>query len=982
MIRRTFMVCLALTIAIAGGVFAQGVQTANITGTVSGPDGTPLPGVTVTTTSPAQMGDRTAVTGANGEYIIRGLTPGNYTVSFALEGMQTVDRNVAAQLGQTARVDASMGLTAAAETIVVVGETPSALETTTVGANFTKEQVDDLPVVRTPTGVASLAGAVTDRTPVANQLSINGGMAYDNNIMVNGVNVQDPIFGSTNNLFIEDAILETQVLTSGISAEYGAFTGGVLNVITKSGGNDFSGSLRADLSKPEWRDETPWEQGYRGEGVARATATPRKGDMGEVWTGTLGGPVLRDRLWFFGAVRDEESTTPYVAPISGPVARVGSNRRLEGKLTANITANHTLQASYIDNPVESTHEIQVSPLTVDAIGLNSVRENDGKVLSYNGVLTNNLFAEARWSEKHFGFRGLGNTKTDIRDSVFYTFSTSYFGVPNAGTWNAPYFDATDPEDRDNESLFGALSYFLGTNTFGNHDLKGGIERFTVTRRGGNSQSSTGYVFYSGYKTAGGVPVLGSDGRLIPVFTDRTLLTRWVPTRGAQSDVTTTSYFVNDRWDLSERFSFNLGVRHEIVTSESSAGIISVDSSSTVPRLAVSFDPMANGRFRFDATYSQYSGRYNPAITAENTPTGNPSSFDAYYIGPAGEGRDFAPGFDPANYVYYGGNVPDANVFIQDGLTSPTQNEFTLSGGVQLPRSGYAKLTFIDRKLTDIIDDFISEELGCSNVSFEDFSACLDNREYRNTDGPAREYQALELQGRYGLTQNWSIEGNYTRQLRNDGNYEGEGGQSIGATVFGNYPEIYAEERSNPEGRLSQYQRDKVRLWTSYRLGMGRLGNLSSGLIYRYDSPRVFSYTAPVAWTAAQKAAGAAYSTPPTAGAGTHTIFFGDRGIGEFKATSLFDLSLTYAIPVFRRVEPWVKVDVRNVLNDDTQETWNTAVTANTTNAPSTTACGGPCPVDSNGLPTTYRRNVTFGRPTGVGSYVTPREYLVFAGIRF
>lgn len=982
MIRRFTMVCLIVTLALAGSVFAQGTQTATITGTVTGPDGAPLPGVSVTATSPVQIGgERSAVTGANGEYIIRGLTPGNYTVRFGLEGMEAVDRSVTAQLGLTSRVDATMRLTATAETIVVVGEAPSVLETTTVGANITKEQVDQLPVVRTPTGIASLAGAVTDRTPVGGQLSINGGMAYDNNFMVNGVNVQDPIFGSTNNLFIEDAILETAVLTSGISAEYGAFTGGVVNVITKSGGNDFSGSLRADLTKPEWRDETPWERGYRGEGVPRAAAQPRKGDLGEIYTGTLGGRIIRDRLWFFGAVRDEENTLPYVTPISGPVARVGTNRRIEGKLTGNITASHSLQASYVDNPVESSHEIQVSPLTIDAIGLNSVRENDGKVLSYNGVLTNNLFAEARWSEKHFGFRGLGNTATDIRDSVFYTYSTSYFQVPNAGTWNAPYFDATDPEDRDNESLFGALSYFLGTNTFGNHDLKGGVEKFTVTRRGGNSQSSTGWVFYSAYKVEGGVPVLDAQGRLIPVFNERSEATRWVPTRGAQSDVTTTAIFLNDRWDLNERFSFNIGIRHEIVDSESSAGIVSVDSSSTVPRLGMSFDPMGNGRFKLDATYSQYSGRYNPAITAENTPTGNPSSFDAYYAGPAGEGRDFAPGFDPANYVFYNGNVPDANVFMQEGLTSPTQHEYTLSGGMQLPRGGYAKLTFINRDLKDIIDNFITSDLGCTQVSYEDFNRCLDNVEFRNTNGTKREYRALELQGRYGLTQNWAVEGNYTRQLRNHGDYEGEGGQAIGATLFGNYPEIYTP-RNNPSGRLSQFQRDKVRLWTTYRLGLGRLGSLSSGLIYRYDSPQVFSISAPAAWTAAQRAAAAGYSTPPTGGP-SQTIFFGNRGEHEFVSTSLFDVSLTYAIPVFGRIEPWVKVDVRNVLNDDTQTTWNTAVTANVgTSAPAAAACGGPCPVDSFGLPTTYRKNVTFGRPTGVGSFVTPREYLVYAGIRF
>ena len=77
--------------------------------------------------------------------------------------------------------------------------------------------------------------------------------------MVNGVDVNDNLFAQPQNLFIEDAIEETQVLTSGISAEYGRFTGGVVNAITKSGGNTFSGSYRMNLLNPAWTDETPFE---------------------------------------------------------------------------------------------------------------------------------------------------------------------------------------------------------------------------------------------------------------------------------------------------------------------------------------------------------------------------------------------------------------------------------------------------------------------------------------------------------------------------------------------------------------------------------------------------------------------------------------------------------------------------------------------------------------------------------------------------
>jgi hypothetical protein len=976
MIRRTFMVCLALTIAIAGGVFAQGVQTANITGTVSGPDGTPLPGVTITATSPVMIGERQAVSGANGDYVLRGLTPGSYAVKFSLDGMQTYETQVAAGLGATARADASLKLTGAAETITVTADAPSALETTTVGTNITEDTVKTLPVIRTPVGIASLSGSVVEgRTAVAGQLAISGGMAYDNAMLVNGVNVQDPIFGTTNNLFIEDAILETQVLTSGISAEYGHFTGGVLNAITKSGGNDFSGSIRGDFTKPEWRDETLFEQGYRGvdpnTGLDRARGTPvlRTGAVSEIYSATLGGPILRDRLWFFGAVRDEESTTPRNTPISGNINQLTDNRRIEGKLTGNVTANHSFQASYIENPDKRSHEIQVAPLTLDAIGLNSLRENEGTTFNYTGVLTNNLFAEARYSEKTFGFRGLGGTSTNIVDSPFRS-SSARFPGNIVGTFNAPYFDATDPEDRNNKQIFGALSYFLTTG-LGSHDLKGGVERFTVTRTGGNSQTSTNYVFYSGYQVNGTTPVVDNAGKLVPVFTPKaTRIGWWVATRGAVLDITTDSFFLNDRWDVNPRLSVSLGVRHERVNSEASGGITAVDTSTTVPRLGASFDPLANGKYKFDVTYAHYAGRYNPAILGRNSPVGNPALLYGYYNGPAGVGRNFAPGFNVNNYVFYYASVPTGNQFAGEGLSSPINKEITFSAGMALPRGGWFKATFVDRDLTNVIEDFITFDQGCSKIVFEGVNAgCFDNVVLKNSDIPIREYQAIQLQANYGILRNWSIEGNYTRQLKNDGNYEGEAGQSIVQSPLGNRPEVQSP-RENPTGHLANFERDRVRLWTTYDLGLGRAGNLTAGLIYRYDSPITFSYTISTARTAAQLAKNPGYSSVGS----TQTIFFGERGAGEWEAQSLFDLALSYSIPVFRSVEPWIKFDVRNLLNEDAQIGGNSAVRAKPGSL-----------LDNLGLPTEFTTQYTgsiYGTPASATSYTTPREYFVSAGIRF
>src|SRR5262249_12216570 len=144
------------------------------------------------------------------------------------------------------------------EAVTVVAETPAPIATPIVGANFKHEEIESLPAARTLAGIAELSPALTNVTPNAGQVSINGAFAFDNVFMLNGVDINDNLFGSPQNLFIEDAIQETQTLTSGISAEYGRFSGGVVNAITKSGGNIFSGSLRLNLTNPDWSTETPF----------------------------------------------------------------------------------------------------------------------------------------------------------------------------------------------------------------------------------------------------------------------------------------------------------------------------------------------------------------------------------------------------------------------------------------------------------------------------------------------------------------------------------------------------------------------------------------------------------------------------------------------------------------------------------------------------------------------------------------------------
>src|SRR6185312_16471759 len=140
--------------------------------------------------------------------------------------------------------------------------------------------------------------------------SIAGAASFESLFMVNGVNVSENLRGQALNLYIEDAVQETTVATAGVSAEFGRFSGGVVNIITKSGGNRFSGSFRESFNNDKWRTLTPFE-------TARLATTPqpRIDKVVPNTEYTLGGPIMRDRLWFFtsGRLRNESQGRTLVA---------------------------------------------------------------------------------------------------------------------------------------------------------------------------------------------------------------------------------------------------------------------------------------------------------------------------------------------------------------------------------------------------------------------------------------------------------------------------------------------------------------------------------------------------------------------------------------------------------------------------------------------------------------------------------------------
>ena len=940
---------------------AQGNQSGTLRGVVTDAQGLVVPGVTVTVSSPALQGAREVTTGADGGYLVRALPPGDYTLEFAKAGFGIVMTMFPVPVGLAVEYDVTLQAAGKTENVEVSAEAPAAMPAPAAGAHITQGLVEQLAVARTLSGIAELSPGLTNVTPNANQVSINGAFAFDNIFLVNGVDVGDNLLGSPFSLFIEDAIQEVQTLTSGISAEYGRFGGGVINAVTRSGGNTFSGDLRVNFSNPSWSTETPFE-------VSRAVTHPDA--LGKSYEGVFGGPIAVDRLWFFGAGRWEDVTNATAFPRTGIAnTQTDKNRRGEIKLTATVASAQTLQGGYVNNHTEMVNRPSIPSLSIDPFtNAPASLPNSSFFTNYKGVVNRTWLAEAQYSQREWT-RAAGGTNTSALESPF-------LNLAGNAQYNAPYFDASDPEGRNNRQLTGSLS--SGFQAAGRHDLKSGYEWFRSQRTGGGSQSATNLVFHADYAgEAAGTPLYDSTSHLIPVFTPgASLVEVYSPQRNVALNIDTQSLYAQDHWAINPRWAADLGVRFEHVHSEDTGGIVGVNTATIVPRLASSFDLKGNGQYVAHVTYGHYAGRYNENQIAGNTNVGTANETIGVYVGPAGQGRSFAPGFDVNNYLTVTGVFPTANVTLAEGLSTPVVKEFTASLDAAVGSRGSVSGTYVYRRTGNLIEDYISIANGTTHVVQDgnDFGT-FTNVLYANSDVARRRYQGLQFEGLYRVRRNWSVSGHYTVMLQNEGNYEGEAPNIPGQTaLIGNYPEAFNEARNYPMGWLQDTQRHKLRLWSVYDLNLGRGGDLSFSGLMRVNSGQVYSLRLNQGPTATQKTLLAAYPDLPS----TQAVFFNERGSENFKGYGVLDVSINYNVPVFTSVRPWIKVDVFNALNNQKQIAWSTSIKADPASAK-----------DSLGLATGYLPNAAFGTATSNNQFPAPlagvaggRTMRFAVGVRF
>ena len=998
---RASVLGLAVALLWALSAFAQGNPTGKVSGRVlSGSQ--PVPGVLVTATSPNLQGNKTTSTSSNGDYLFPSLPAGDYTISFELEGMQSVRRELRVAAAQTVPLDVEMSLTTVEEEIVVTGTLENISQGVQSATTYTKTLVDELPAGRTINQIVALSpgiqpnGPSKDTTTGLGNLTISGAPTYENLFLLNGVVLNENIRGQAFDLYIEDAVQETTTATAGVSAEYGRFSGGVVNVLTKSGGNDFSGSFRTTFNNQSWEEKRLDPN--------TGKDAPQTDKVVPTYELTLGGPALRDRLWFFVAGRDrkQEDTKLTSAPTPASYTNIRDQQRYEGKLTATLTPRHTLLGSYSE--IEDLEEGNSFSTILDNASL-VTRETPQKLWSanYTGTFSDNLLLTAQYSKREFTFIGSGAPSTDLIAGTLLLDRSR-----GNARYHAPTFcGICRPEERDNENALVKASYFLSSERLGSHDLVGGYDTFDDIRAADNHQSGSDWRILGTGATFSGstiTPIFLGNGSTIIQF-DPILQS----TRG--TSFKTNSYFANDTWRASDRLSLNIGLRFDQNDGKNAAGQKVAKDSALSPRLAATYDLRGNGNLVLHGSYGQYVTALANSIGDSSSVGGVPASFQWSYLGPdlTGLSQDealrqlfawfaAANGGLPTTANPLGGGlqpviaaaIPGVNRQIRGSLDSPNVTEYTVGVTARIGSRGLVRADVVHREWgnfyaqrTDRSTGQVQGQIG-SVVQRFDLTLVENNDDLYN-----RTYEGLHTQFRFRATDKLDFGGNWTLS-KTEGNYNAEN-QASGPLPggLGNYPEYFDVKWNSPDGPLSIDQRHRVNLYGVFKVLDNDRHSLSASLLQSYFSGLPYEAVGTIRTGAfVNPATNAAYLGEPT----RVNYFFSKRGAFRTSDILRTDVSFNYDFRL-GKVDLFVKPEVVNVFNADKIDTtdvryFNTTIlTADNAADCDTGPAVRPCvpfnpfteaPVEG----VHYVKGARFGQAVNPLAFQQPRTYRIGVGLRF
>jgi len=732
---------LSLVFLIAPLALAQ--QTGSISGKITA-DNAPLPGVTVEARSNVLPQPRVTVSDGNGDYRLPALQPGTYTLTFSLSGMQTVTRRAEALVGQNVFVDAAMGVQTVAETITVTAEaTLVDRESTEIQSSLSSKEIASLPLTQDYRDLQKLIPGVmytqdTVRGPSA------GASGQDNVYMFDGVNVTMPLFGVLNVEPNTRDVAQVNVVRGGATAiDFNRAAGFLIDSASKSGQNKLFGEVSYQLMHPDFVADQEGTQNL-------------KYDQERTWiTANIGGPILQDRLFFYGSYYRPEATRDNQANLYGELPEFTSERNeYFAKLTATPIQSLLLNASYRDSHTVETSGDAFGSFRASTTGTGYDTELKIGTFESSWIINPNSFATFKFTD--YRNPGFGTADFVSDTNVAFTVGTQ-LDLTNLGTsgrlavpspivgnaaqnaFIAPFVDKygyicpQNPSSlglncvagqrtgggtvgfgqfaRDDDSFFRkgfqlGYNYSLGGKM--THDLHVGYQRYTDSED--RFQSSNGWGLISvpaGVGTAGTCPA-SACGTAKPAF-----FVAAVSQQGARDVPEIHSEFKSQNIEFNDtirlnNWSFNVGVLlsedvlygQGLAKADNVAGYVA--SPGTKYKMhTFGFDEMIQPRLGAtwayngsDTVYVSY-GRYSPAANSD----ARAASWDRNLVAQLNVYFDQTGalmGIQP--------NASSSGKWFQEGIKHPFLEEFTVGTGQQLTPGWSTRVYGRYREGSDFLED--------------------------------------------------------------------------------------------------------------------------------------------------------------------------------------------------------------------------------------------------------------------------------------
>lgn len=897
----------AALLAFGTLLWADGVQTGTLTGVVRG-GGQPLPGARLTLEGPRLLLPRASASQAKGDFTVPLLPPGTYTLTVTAEGFEPARIPVEVRLDQTTRLHLNLAPRAAA--VVEATARIAALDTTRVASqtDTPKALLDRLPVAHDVGGAMALlpgvvAGGWNPR--------LGGGTINGNVYLVDGVDTTDSASGRAGMTLAQDAIEVVQILTTGLSAEYGRFSGGVANVVTKSGSNTFEGSLRATVNNLAWNAKGPSIQGQSNRPESR---------LNRVTYATVGGPIVKDRLWFFlTGETTRQSIRQTVAGLGGtsptvPYLGKVERDRFSAKLTFALSPDHTLLLQHTADPgrmpLDMSRAGDVAALTT--------QEDGGRFtsLTYRGILGSATVLEAKLASHGIPFAWRGS------DEGRMSWWNRQFNQMTA--FENPRFVGFSDRRRTQASL--AVTHLF--DGAGRHALKAGIDLQTSRIRERITLAGDGFVFFNGFN-----PVTGGADDLTARFGLKynynlagAMAQVFNPMPEGRSRQEVTAGYVTDKWTIADRLTVEAGLRGETWKGEDYRGQEAWDYTSWSPRLGASWDPRGEGR---SAVFGSYGVYFQNPVQDGLT---NPTTFL-----PAARGfsmRVWGGTQDPrlkSSWIPHPVLPPvpaSGRVGVDPDLKGFRVQETVLGYRLATAEGTSLEARWIHRRFSDPVDNRVSYDTTGTLVSL-----------LQNARTARKLYRGLLLTGetRQGA---WYFLAN-AALARLEGNQDQHGMDS----PYDNYTQgswVPPINRNNASyGTLEGDRRNVLKAMAVHHGAWGRW-ELESGLIGTHVGGAAFSRSTNVV-------------LPDPKG---NPVLFqqieGERGSHRFPAYTALDGSVTATLTLSGHWKAFVRADVFNVLNRVRQIAWDVMDTK---------------------LP-------TYGQATSPIHYTAPRMLMLTVGVSF